>query len=613
MKIKIFLTPLILLPSIVFSQVDPSVLSEEFMEGLPSSVREEISVKNSLENESEIEKLFSSDTSLDKSKVLLQKIKEQLNALETRFDAMDGEERSSDGLERFGDSFFQSIQSSFMPVNIPNLNNNYVLDVGDGIDLTLSRGFSAPISKLDIGRDGKVLIPGYGLIQLAGLTISQAEKKVTEYFNVTAPEITPYMQVVRQKDIQILVMGMVESPGIYTISSGSNFVGAINSAGGIASNGSYRSIDHKRNGQLVANYDLYDLFVKGLFNFNIQLRSGDVLFINPKGNSVPISGGVSNPAIFEAKGSETISDLINYAGGFSEDYSGFDYITIKHSSVQNTSFENINLDQIKTQRLLPRDAILVPSYSYDYMASKTKTISIMGSVKNPGDFSFKEGMKISNVIEMAGGYKNNAYVFGAALFRKEAQRMEEVYAQLNYADTVNFIISNIGKPGASVGGSALDLLAEELRSNRFEGRIVADFNLDNLKNDPSLDLEIEDGDVIIVPSLQKIVYLFGDFRNPSNIAYDPKLQIKDYLKLVGGTKESAYRKIIIIDPDGKSNIYNTSSLFASLDTGPEIYPGSIIYAPRDIGKLSGVMYASTVAPILSSLAISLASLNSISD
>ena len=44
-----------------------------------------------------------------------------------------------------------------------------------------------------------------------------------------------------------------------------------------------------------------------------------------------------------------------------------------------------------------------------------------------------------------------------------------------------------------------------------------------------------------------------------------------------------------------------------------LYPGSIIYAPRDIGRLSGVQYASTIAPIVSSLAISLASLNSIND
>jgi protein involved in polysaccharide export with SLBB domain len=106
--------------------------------------------------------------------------------------------------------------------------------------------------------------------------------------------------------------------------------------------------------------------------------------------------------------------------------------------------------------------------------------------------------------------------------------------------------------------------------------------------------------------------MFGDFRNPSNITYNPKMSLSEYIQSAGGPKESAYRQIVIIDPDGKTNIYNTS-FFAMLDSEVTIYPGSIIYAPRDIGKLSGVLYASTVAPILSSLAISLASLNSINN
>ena len=106
--------------------------------------------------------------------------------------------------------------------------------------------------------------------------------------------------------------------------------------------------------------------------------------------------------------------------------------------------------------------------------------------------------------------------------------------------------------------------------------------------------------------------MFGDFRNPSNITYDPNTSLSEYIQIAGGPKESAYREIVIIDPDGKTHIYSTS-FFSVLDTQVNIYPGSIIYAPRDIGKLSGVLYASTVAPILSGLAISLASLNSINN
>lgn len=595
-----------------YAQVNPIQLSDEFMEGLPASVRGEIDVKNKLQDEEDIEKLFQSETSLDKTKILLQKIKAQLTALEDRFNEIDDESSETNKLERFGDKFFQSIQSSFMPINIPNLNNEYILDVGDGINLTFSGTFSSGVTSLDIGRDGAVLIPRYGVVELGGLSISQAEEKLENYFKVVAPDITPYMQVVRQKDIQILILGMVEAPGIYTLSSGSNVVGALNVAGGISPNGSYRHIEHKRKGELINKYDLYDLFVYGNFDYTYQLRSGDVLFVMPKGISIPVSGAITNPAIFEIKGSESLKQLLSYAGGFTEDYFGYDSVSIKSNSVIGPTTFSIKEVDFNEYKLQPRDAVLVPSYSHDLLSSKTKKISVLGSVRNPGEFSFEEGDRLSDIIKKAGGYKNNAYIYGSALFRKDAMEKEQIYAQLNYSDTVNFIISNIGRPGASVGGSALDLLSEELRANRFEGRVIANFDLEALKSNPALDLELKDGDVIMIPSIQKIVYMFGDFRNPSNATYNPKYSLKDYLKLAGGTKESAYKQIIVIDPDGKTNIYNTS-IFASLDIGPEIYPGSIIYAPRDIGKLSGIQYASTVAPILSSLAISLASLNSIKD
>ena len=116
-----------------------------------------------------------------------------------------------------------------------------------------------------------------------------------------------------------------------------------------------------------------------------------------------------------------------------------------------------------------------------------------------------------------------------------------------------------------------------------------------------------DGDKILIPSLQKVV-LFGDFNNPITAAYEPKFNIKDYIDSAGGLKKTAY-KHLIIDPDGKTHLYKGSGLKGNV----EIYPGSIVYAPRNIGKLDGIRYASAIAPILSSLAISLASLNSIQD
>jgi polysaccharide biosynthesis/export protein len=594
------------------AQVNTSQLSKEFLDGLPASVRDEVEIKNDLETEEEIEKLFQADTSLDKNKVLLQKIKKELSTLEKKFNAAEGKKKGPDQLERFGSKFFQSIQSSFMPINIPNLTSSYIIDVGDSISITLAQGGGGPVDDVAIGRDGSVLLAGYGKIELGGLTINQAEKKITDFFRIKAPAITPYIQVSKQRDTQILVMGFVEAPGIYTLSSGSNVIGALDVAGGISDTGSYRNITLKRNGKVINIIDLYDLFVFGNFDHTLQLRSGDVLYVNPKGISIPVTGGINNPAIYEIKGSESAADVITFAGGFAAEHIGYDYLNLQRVSLDNTKIMKIAKKDLASTKIFSRDSLIIPSFATDVNSALSKVVKVVGRVKQPGTYTFEEGATLADIIRQAGGYEDNAYTYGGALFRKDAMEKEEIYAQLNYSDTVNFIISNIGRPGANVGSSALDLLAEELRAKRFEGRVIANFDLDQIERDPALNLAMVDGDVITIPSMQKIVYMFGDFRNPSNITYNPNMSLADYIKLAGGPKDSAYSQIVIIDPDGKTNIYSTS-FYAVLDKNITIYPGSIIYAPRDIGKLSGVLYASTVAPILSSLAISLASLNSINN
>jgi len=105
--------------------------------------------------------------------------------------------------------------------------------------------------------------------------------------------------------------------------------------------------------------------------------------------------------------------------------------------------------------------------------------------------------------------------------------------------------------------------------------------------------------------------MFGDFMNPMTATYDASMLVKDYIEMSGGLKDSANTKLLVIDPDGKTSIYNANRW--AFGGNVDLYPGSIIYATRDIGELNGIVYASTVAPILSSVALSLASLNAIND
>jgi protein involved in polysaccharide export with SLBB domain len=588
----------------VFSQ--STDLAEEFLEGLPPSIRAQVEVQNEVDDERNLEELFSADTSLEKNKVILARLQEQLTAVKQRFADLSGE-TSTIGLERFGNLFFQSIQSSFMPINIPNVSSSYVLDVGDNLNILMTGTRSEQLQAV-IERDGSIIIPQLGKLFIAGKSIDDADQALKAFIKSKAVGVEGYLSLHEMRDVQILMLGGVETVGIFTLPGGSNILSALNAVGGISENGSFRHIEHKRNGEILKVYDLYDIFVDGNYILETSLRTGDVIFVRPKSFEVPITGGISYPAIFEMLEGETIKDAIEYAGGFSEGFYGYDYVQHKR-----TSLDSGTLDVIKTQDLMnvplnPRDIILVPSFQAQ--AESLLRIQITGHVNRPGIYYLDEKSTLKDIISKAGGYKEGAYTYGAALFRENATSLQKTYSQKNYADTINYLLTNLGRPGSGVNRDILDFMAEELRSTVYSGRVVTDFSRDYLESPNTITLQ--DNDRIVIPRIQKLVYLFGEFNMPTTIEYQNSLLIEDYIESAGGLNTSSSRIVLVIDPNGRTSTYNTKK-FKNFFNEVQIYPGSVIYAPKEIGQLEGIQFASSVAPILSSLALTLASLNSISN
>ncbi|MDA9141012.1 SLBB domain-containing protein [Gammaproteobacteria bacterium] len=600
-KIHILIITSFFSSSLIFAQE----IDKEFLEGLSPEVRQQLQQDDGDKADEGLEQLFRSDTSIEKNKVILQQLKTQIDDLESMMEE-DGELK--DGLERFGSKFFNSIQSSFMPINIPNFDTSYIVGVGDIFDLMIT-GKKSSQSEVTVQRDGTLVIPDYGKVSVSGKSLFEVQEIVSNFLNIADLGIKPYLTLSKARDIQVILLGGVENPGIYTLSAGSNIIAALNVAGGISDNGSYRNIELKRGGKILNTIDLYDTFAFGNQDFILPLRSGDVVFTKPLSYLVPISGGVNNPAIYEMLPNESLSDIIKFAGDFSYSFSGFDSVELRRFSIEDSSVLDVKLKDLQNITLKPRDEIMVPSYTN--VMQGIEYITIEGMVNRPGKYFITDGEKLSSLIERAGGYKKDAYIYGAALFRDSAISLEEEFNSRIFGDTLTFIISNIGQPGGGIDGATMDILKEENSIKKYTGRVITHFDNDIIESDPSKDITLKDRDRIVIPRLEKVVYSFGDFRNPSNMLYQSELKLSDYVKTSGGFNNSSSRDIIIIDPNGYTNIYRDRLLTFSSDI--QIYPGSIIYAPRDIGSMSPIAYASVVSPILSNLAISLASLNSINN
>ena len=179
---------------------------------------------------------------------------------------------------------------------------------------------------------------------------------------------------------------------------------------------------------------------------------------------------------------------------------------------------------------------------------------------------------------------------------------------------IKFIATSAdAKEIVSGGSNTLPLILSEFKNAVPVGRVTAEFDLDKLQQEKTLDTVLHDKDKIHIPAFSQEIFVLGEVLTPGARLYQEDLSAGDYIEKSGGLGLYGDKeRVVVITPNGDSFLW-TGGAFRLSRSKFDLIPGSVIYVPREIGKLSGLNYASAVAPIFSSLALSLASLNSISD
>ena len=505
---------------------------------------------------------------------------------------------------RFGDNFFKSIQTTFMPINEPNMDASYVLDFGDAITLQLV-GQQQSIDELQIQRDGSINLPNLGKVHLAGLSLEEASKLIKGKIESAYIGVDAFITLSNVRDIQILVTGNAEQPGVYTVNGNTSFIQAIAIAGGPSNLGSLRDFVLKRNNETIGKIDLYDVIIKGDISTNERLRSGDVIHISPVNKLVNISGAVKRPDNYELLIDETFDDLLFFANGIKNN---IDSKNIQHVSFKDgvVSESPIKLNQLSSIVPESGDTLYMGEYVY-------RTVTIKGAVVNPGSYKIEEGATLSSLIKRSGGYLKSAFPEGGIYINQESKRIANLYKDKLIQDISKDIASKITSP--SVAGNAdqsiLSIVTNEIKNQEVSGRVVVEFDIRKIALNKNLDTILQDGDSIFIPRKINSIHILGEVRNPSTISYVQNMTISDAIKSGGNYTEYADTKnIIIVDPDGSINfIANRWGMTSSND----LQAGSIIYIPREIGEIEGIDKWAIYTPIIGNIALSLASLASLNN
>lgn len=307
----------------------------------------------------------------------------------------------SKGPERFGTAAFRDglRDPRAIPMDLP-VGADYVVGPGDTLSIDLWGGVSTRIVRT-VDREGRVTLPEAGPLQVSGRSLGEIQQAVQRAIGTQFRDTSADVALSRLRTVRVYVVGEVREPGAYDISSLSTALNALVAAGGVTPRGSLRELKHYRGRQLLEDVDAYDLLLRGVKPDAAKLENGDTLMVPPVGPQVTVTGMVRRPAIYELNGEKTLADVLELAGGI------LPAAALKHVEVQRLEAHQkrtmLSLDlsadegaspQLASFKVQDGDEIhIFPIAPYNQDA-----IYLQGHVLRPGRYSYREGMKLSDLI-----------------------------------------------------------------------------------------------------------------------------------------------------------------------------------------------------------------------
>jgi protein involved in polysaccharide export with SLBB domain len=348
----------------------------------------------------------------------------------------------------FGYDFFTQRDTIKFWENLPPP-TNYLLGPGD--ELVVSLWGEAQLRKTYIiSRDGTIYDERVGLLSMMGKTIDDSEDFLLNQFGrvfatLKGPKPSTYIDISlgKLRSINVNFVGEVIYPGIYPVHPFSSVITGLIQAGGVDTTGSLRNIQIKRNGKEYALLDLYDYLIKGNLSKNIQLRDQDIVVVPIRQSTITIDSAVVRPGIYEAIPGETVKQIISYSGGFKPNASGTiglkRIIPFDKRSVTQSSIENYYVDYTNSE--------LLPIQNGDVITAETifttlNQVEIIGQVKKPGVYFYYSGMRIKDLIELAGGFNDTSfwksvYQERGELVRRNPKTRYESVIDINLKNIIN--------------------------------------------------------------------------------------------------------------------------------------------------------------------------------
>ena len=435
-------------------------------------------------------------------------------------------------LKRFGLDIFETGTGNLdqLPMDLP-AGPDYVLGPGDGVNIDFWGSVSQRLHRV-IDRAGRLSLPEVGTIQVSGHSLGDVQRIVQTALRSQYRELDADVSLDGLRTVRVYVVGDVQRPGAYDVSSLSTPLNALYEAGGPTSKGSMRVVKHYRGNQLVENVDLYQLLLRGVQAGTQRLESGDTILVPPLGQQITVEGMIRRPAIYELGGEKNLAEILELAGGVLP--SG----TLRHVDVerveahQDRSMLRLDIPESDSPESQTQATVTEALEKFQVqdgdrikispiLPFADKTVFLDGHVFRPGKYAYRDGMKITDLVH---NYRD---------------LLPEPYKQ--HAEIIRL--------------SAPD----------YKPQIIA-FNLEDALAGKDPDLTLKPFDTIRVFSRfdfedPPIITISGEVRDPGDHVTNGATYLRDAIFLAGNTAQDAELEDVQVfrkTHDGKMQVINAN-------------------------------------------------------
>jgi protein involved in polysaccharide export with SLBB domain len=501
--------------------------------------------------------------------------------------------------------------------------SDYLIGIGDEIQVTAWGSVDADL-RLTVDRAGRITIPRVGPVLVAGVRNGDLNEVIRTRIAQVFKNFQVSTSLGKLRTIRIYVTGFTAKPGAYTVSSLATIVNGLIRAGGPSAAGSFRQIELRRNGQVVASFDAYDLLLKGDKASDRALQAEDVIHIGPIGPQVAVLGSVNKQSIVELKPGETVDDVLAMAGGFSA-VADRSRMSIEQLSDRNDRRVR-ELQLPAQQKTVASNGDVVRVFSSVNAAlplgKQYKRVTVEGEVARPGEYVLPPTSTLQDAIAAAGGLTPQAYVFGTDFSRESVKQSQ----QENYDRALRDLETEFTKYSSTQRASTADeaagnaqraagteRLVARLRAVRPTGRVVLQLESD-ARQLPTL--TVEDGDRLMIPSRPTTVGVFGSVFNAGAFLLKDGSSVDEVMKLAGGpTRGADASGAFVIRANGTVVSARQSSSgwlgYGSNLAGLQALPGDTVFVPEEMNKSTFIQDAKDWTQILANFGLGIAALQTI--